>query len=1130
MSELTAVPEYIGPYRVVRPLARGGMAEVYEVADPASGEHVALKLLMQAGSALPRFNREYEAMTRLNHPNIVRVYHYGFHEDMPWLTMELLDGVPLQKRVKLLGRPGSTQRTTEVLRVTWHLADALQYIHNRGLVHRDLKSANVIVLPDGRVKLLDFGTAHLENPVEAITQEGEFVGTFAYASPEQLLGGEVNYQSDLYSFGVLLYRLATGRRPFASDKPHELARMHLKVTPKLPRELVPNLPEWLEQIVMWLLEKKPEDRPHGAGEIQAAIQEMTRDDISRLPGTGIAVRADRPVGRDDELRRATDMLDRTVSGKSILVVGAAGSNRLRFTQAVASSASVDGWALASINLQQKRALSLLLQALRSMALDIERGDLIADLQEPAKGVTLLPDVRDRVTRAAGEVLVGVAKSSGDKPTLVVLQNGHLLGPVALGVLVDARRILVNAKARVNFLVSSDKSVDGPFSPLRTRWADDNRVDLGPLTPRQVALSVGAMLHRRPPPAELARRLHAASGGQPGFVEEIVRELVANGSLAVHEHDGNRLEWAQGDMDGVNIAPGARELIDSQLRKVPVAHRRMLEGFALLDQTAPLELVAGVIGLDAKEAQVVAGKLKAKGWLKLGEKGWTMPRRLAREVLIQELNPARKRVIERNLANALAEGVPNARLVSLLLAADRQVDAVRVGLVVGEELFAKGEQARALEVLDLVAPLTGDVEGIEQDDLARLHLLHTTCLMTVRPTDMGTARSLMRAKTLAESGSVSARVDFTKARMQWIIGHYPNFRKFMLQAWETLDRDNDLALASSVALDLALSHLWSGEPRTAGEWYQRAWDLASRADDPLAEAHARLGMATLHYTNGALIEAEEQVETARTHFETIGNDQGHWESLTLRTQILRTQGRYSDALAMLYRKLPEARQGQASSLYVRMLLQTALCEVDLYRLGRAQECLDELDATLNKGEYLHLQCEAGLVRGRILMASGQLYEAEETLLNAQKRASTARLVILAELCRSSYAETLWLQGRHDESRDAFRAAVLGLIGTGDISALSEALIAQARALAEETDPETIFAGLKSVASQPMRVVQLEQLLATARHVRARGDEAGSKALYRKALLAMNALAKSLNDTDRAALRVHPWSQQIRGGLR
>ena len=147
-------PPHIDRYRVLRNIGRGNLYQA-----DTNREHLALKWLQVGGHAERRFNREYEAAVRLNHPNIVRVFHYGTFEGSPWFTMELVDGVQAQKHIQQMGPVGVSSRYREVLRVGACVAQALHYLHQRQLVHRDVKSSNVMVLPDGRVKLPDLGTA-----------------------------------------------------------------------------------------------------------------------------------------------------------------------------------------------------------------------------------------------------------------------------------------------------------------------------------------------------------------------------------------------------------------------------------------------------------------------------------------------------------------------------------------------------------------------------------------------------------------------------------------------------------------------------------------------------------------------------------------------------------------------------------------------------------------------------------------------------------------------------------------------------------------------------------------------------------------------------------------------------------
>ncbi|MEO0602771.1 MAG: protein kinase, partial [Myxococcota bacterium] len=536
---MALTPEHIGPYRIIRPIASGGMAEVYEVQDPASGERLALKLLVAVRQALRRFDREYEAMTRLNHPGIVRVYHYGLHQGHPWLTMELLRGVAAQSHVKRMGRPGKPRRLREVLRLGYHVSKALHYIHERKLVHRDLKSANVIVLPDDRVKLLDFGAAHLVDG-ERITQDGEFVGTFAYASPEQVLAGRIDHRTDLYSLGVLLFRLATGRRPFSSRDQESLIRQHLYEPPPDPREFVPSLPVELSQLVLKLLAKSPEERIQTADRVAAELEAMHGRPFTTQ--SRLAIHEEQSAPRGPERHRFWTHMEEGPSSSLVAVTGEDGSDRSRFLETLEGEARERGIAPYLVTLRRGEAMSRLAETLHQMALDCIHPDsaALADTVRRCCTPAALANPQGRATLRQAAVDIAAVRCVS-QPVLLLVQEVHRADPLTLDLLGGIRRGLQQLdQTPFKIVVSCRSSEFEPGTAVQRRLNDPLVLRLGPLDPRQIAVSVGHMLGRRPPSAELARQLHQVTDGQPLYVEEAVRLMVASGSI---EAEDSRLAWA-----------------------------------------------------------------------------------------------------------------------------------------------------------------------------------------------------------------------------------------------------------------------------------------------------------------------------------------------------------------------------------------------------------------------------------------------------------------------------------------------------------------------------------------------------------------------------------------------------------
>jgi serine/threonine-protein kinase len=263
-----------GRYRIQRKLGAGGMADVYLAEDQELGRRVAIKILdgRHANDAqfIERFRREAKNAAALNHPNIVSIYDRGNAEDTYYIAMEYLDGRTLKELI--VGHGAAPVRVA--IEYARQILSALRFAHRHGIVHRDIKPHNVLVDGEGRVKVTDFGIARAG--ASQMTETGSIVGTAQYLSPEQARGGEVDQRSDLYSLGVVLYELLTGKTPFEGDTPVEIAMKHLSATPKPPSELRKDIPPELDMVVLRALAKDPNERYQSADEMEGDLDRVAR--------------------------------------------------------------------------------------------------------------------------------------------------------------------------------------------------------------------------------------------------------------------------------------------------------------------------------------------------------------------------------------------------------------------------------------------------------------------------------------------------------------------------------------------------------------------------------------------------------------------------------------------------------------------------------------------------------------------------------------------------------------------------------------------------------------------------------------------------------------------------------------
>ncbi len=264
-----------GRYQIVEELGRGSMGVVYKAHDPQIDRILALKVLRSDRITSPafvdRFFKEAKAVGRLSHPNIVTVYDIGEDHGSIYIAMEFLQGVSLKE---LLGR--ERLELSSVIKICSQVADALHYAHAKGIVHRDIKPGNIIVDASEHVKLTDFGIAHIEDPeMASMTQAGEVLGTPAYMSPEQVLGRSVRGSADIFSLGIVLYEMLTGKRPFNGDNLTAIFNAITSDAPELPSRLRKDLPAELSAIVMKCLAKEPGRRFSTAGELSTALARVS---------------------------------------------------------------------------------------------------------------------------------------------------------------------------------------------------------------------------------------------------------------------------------------------------------------------------------------------------------------------------------------------------------------------------------------------------------------------------------------------------------------------------------------------------------------------------------------------------------------------------------------------------------------------------------------------------------------------------------------------------------------------------------------------------------------------------------------------------------------------------------------
>lgn len=275
--------KYIGKilddrYEIIELIGSGGMANVYKALCHRLNRYDAVKIMRDETASNTelrrRFRAESQAVAMLSHPNIVSVYDVSHNDDVEYIVMELIDGITLKQYLQ----KKSVLDPSEVLDFTIQTAKALEHAHSKGIIHRDIKPQNIMLLKDGMIKVADFGIASLENTVEE--NNGETVGSVHYIAPEQARGEAPDARSDIYSLGIVMYEMLTGRLPYVGNSDVEVAVKHMNTDPVTPRDIVPSIPEELERICLKAMNSNIDERYQTASEMLADLEQYKAQSLA----------------------------------------------------------------------------------------------------------------------------------------------------------------------------------------------------------------------------------------------------------------------------------------------------------------------------------------------------------------------------------------------------------------------------------------------------------------------------------------------------------------------------------------------------------------------------------------------------------------------------------------------------------------------------------------------------------------------------------------------------------------------------------------------------------------------------------------------------------------------------------
>ena len=633
------IGQAVSHYQVVEKLGVGGMGVVYRAKDTRLSRSVALKFLPEGVTLNPRavgrFTREARAASALNHPNIITIHDIATVDGLHFIVMELVEGRTLQAKSALnLCMQSLKELGTQVAR-------ALAVAHAAGIIHRDIKPKNIMVRDDGYVKVLDFGLARLmpertgaldEATNANDTGPGVVVGTVRYMSPEQTQGETLSPATDVFSFGIVLYELATGRHPFEAESHQAVIRHILSEMPLPPSRLNPEISSHLERLILEMLQKDPQLRPT-AREVEMRLAEISADEpdqkSSGQNGQAAPSLDRHTVGREEPLAALRAELDsvRTGQGRLVCVSGEPGIGKTTLLDDFLEQLKVDGSAFSSARgtcserLAGAEAYLPILEVLEHLTRN-DDGELVARTlrlvaptwyvrivslsAEDSSAERVLADARTASQeRMKREMIAFLEELCRTRPVVLFLEDVHWADVSTvdllayIGTKLKSTRMLIVATYRPTELLLSDHVFARVKRELQGRgWCHELSLDF--LTHRDIEKYLALEFPGHRFPVELADLIHARTEGSPLFMVDLLRFL-RDRRVVVQQGGQWTLVESVAEIED-DIPESVRSMVQTKIHQIANDDRRLLTAASVQGHEFEAVVVARALGLDEAEVE------------------------------------------------------------------------------------------------------------------------------------------------------------------------------------------------------------------------------------------------------------------------------------------------------------------------------------------------------------------------------------------------------------------------------------------------------------------------------------------------------------------------------------------------